>query len=78
MLAESGELVTSIFFADIGSHAWLMFKVVIDELPVPCIFDMRNTGLFLFDSWFSELTLSWCQLDLDKKFEKFPAKNLIP
>ena len=44
MLAESGESVTSIFFADIDSHLRLMFKVLVDELPVPCISDMRNTG----------------------------------
>ena len=58
VLAESRESVTSIFFADIDLHSRLMFKVLVDELPVPCIFDMRNTGFFLFDSLFSELTLS--------------------
>ena len=58
VLAESGESVTSIFFADIGSHSRLMFKVLVDELPVHCIFNMRNTNFFLFDSLFSELTLS--------------------
>ena len=78
VLAESGESVTSIFFADIGSHSRLMFKVLVDELPVPCIFDMRTTGFFLFDFLFSELTLSLYQLDLDKKFEKFSAKTLMP
>ena len=58
VLAESGESVTSTFFADIGSHSRLMFKVLVDELPVHCIFNMRNTNFFLFDSLFSELTLS--------------------
>ena len=58
VLAESGESVTSIFSADIDSHSQLMLKVLVDELPAPCISDMRNTGFFLFDSLFSELTLS--------------------
>ena len=58
VLAESRESVTSIFFADIDLHSRLMFKVLVDELPVPCIFDMRNTGFFLFDFLFSELILS--------------------
>ena len=78
LLAESRESVTSIYFADIDSHSHLMFKVLVDELPVPFISDMRNTGFFPIDSLFSELTLSWCQLDLDKKFEKFSAKTLMP
>ena len=65
VLAESGDSVTSIFFADIDSHSRLIFKVLVDELPVPCIFDMRNTVFFLSDSLFSELTLTWYQLDLD-------------
>ena len=50
VLAEPGQSVTSIFFADIESHSQLMFKVLVDEIPVPCICDMRNKG-------FSELTL---------------------
>ena len=57
-LVESEESVKSIFFADIDSHSQLMFMVLVDELPVPCISDMCNTGFFLFDSLFSELTLS--------------------
>ena len=58
MLVESGESVKSIFFADIDSHSRLVFMVLGDELPVPCISDMCNTGFLLFDSLFSELTLS--------------------
>ena len=76
VLAQSGESVTSIFFADMDSDSRLMFKVLVGELPVLCIFDMRNTGFFLFDSLFFEFTLSWCQLDLDKKFERFSAKTI--
>ena len=52
VVAESGESVTSIFFADIGSHSRLLSKVLVDVLPVPW-----NTGFFLFDFLFSELTL---------------------
>ena len=70
-LAESGGRATATFSADIDSYSRLMFKVLVDEITVRCIFDMCNTAFFLFDSLFSELTLSGCQLDLNKKFEKF-------
>ena len=52
-----------------------MLKVLVDEIPIPGIFDMCNTGFFLFDPLFSELTLIWCQLDLNGKFEKFSIRT---
>ena len=48
VLVESRDLATSIFSADIDSHSRLMFKVLADEIAVPCISDMCNTGFFLF------------------------------
>ena len=66
-LAESGETLTSIFFAGIGSHSRLMFKVLVDELPVPCVFDMRNTGFFLFDSLILWVDLKLMSIRLGQK-----------
>ena len=58
VFGESGESATSTFSADIDSHSRLIFKIQVDEIPVPCIIDMCNTGFILFDSLFSEITLS--------------------
>ena len=35
VLAESGKSATSTFSADIDSHSRLMFKILVDEIPVP-------------------------------------------
>ena len=74
VLAQSGESVKSIFFAGIDSHSRLMFKVLVDELPVHCIFNMRNTAFFLFDSFFFWVDFKLMSIRLGQKIKNILQK----